>query len=97
MMDGLTSRASPVARREQAILVYSAEWLPAFLGEQILSGEYDDSGTVELGGAADEAIVASTFMAMSGTGHLPMSESPGTFVGHLLLVPDRFGGGPDTR
>ncbi|MDZ7669939.1 MAG: alpha/beta hydrolase [Gammaproteobacteria bacterium] len=50
----------------------------------ILSGEYDYSGRVELGQAAHEAIVGSTFTAMSGVGHFPMSENPRQFISHVL-------------
>ena len=56
----------------------------------ILNGEYDHSGTVELGRAAHEAIAGSTFTEMAGVGHFPMSENPSVFVEHLLPVLDRI-------
>jgi pimeloyl-ACP methyl ester carboxylesterase len=52
----------------------------------ILSGEYDYSGTVELGRQAHEAIRGSTFTEMPGVGHFPMSEDPATFLNYLLPV-----------
>jgi pimeloyl-ACP methyl ester carboxylesterase len=52
----------------------------------ILSGEYDGSGTMELGRAAHEAIPGSTWTAMPGVGHFPMSENPDAFIQHLLPV-----------
>lgn len=54
----------------------------------ILSGEYDYSGSVELGREAHDAIVGSTFTEMPGLGHFPMSEDPERFVEHLLPVLD---------
>ena len=52
----------------------------------ILSGEYDASGTMELGQAAHTAIAGSTWTAMNGVGHFPMSENPEAFLGYLLPV-----------
>ena len=52
----------------------------------ILSGEYDSSGTMELGQAAHAAIPGSTWTAMPGIGHFPMSEHPEAFIGYLLPV-----------
>jgi pimeloyl-ACP methyl ester carboxylesterase len=52
----------------------------------LLSGEYDYSGTVELGQEAHEAIAGSTFAAMDGLGHFPMSEDPERLVEHLRPV-----------
>jgi pimeloyl-ACP methyl ester carboxylesterase len=52
----------------------------------ILTGEYDGSGTLELGEAAHRAIPGSTWTAMPGVGHFPMSENPDAFVEHLLPV-----------
>jgi pimeloyl-ACP methyl ester carboxylesterase len=43
------------------------------VGVHILSGEYDASGTVELGEAAHLAIPGSTWARMDGVGHFPMS------------------------
>ncbi len=52
----------------------------------ILSGEYDSSGTMELGQAAQAAIPGSTWTPMPGVGHFPMSENPDAFIGYLLPV-----------
>jgi pimeloyl-ACP methyl ester carboxylesterase len=52
----------------------------------LLSGEYDHSGTVELGRQAHEAIAGSTFQEMGGVGHFPMSEDPERLREHLLPV-----------
>jgi pimeloyl-ACP methyl ester carboxylesterase len=54
----------------------------------ILTGEYDGSGTLELGEAAHRAIPGSTWTAMPGVGHFPMSENPDAFIEHLLPVLD---------
>ncbi len=42
----------------------------------ILSGEYDASGTMERGQAAQAAIAGSTWTGMTDVGHFPMSEIP---------------------
>lgn len=60
------------------------------IGVHILSGEYDYSGTPELGKAAHEAIPGSTWAEMKGMGHFPMSENPERFVEYLLPVLDRI-------
>ena len=52
----------------------------------ILSGEYDTSGTLELGRAAHEAIPGSTWSMMKDVGHFPMSENPDAFIGYLMPV-----------
>ncbi len=52
----------------------------------ILSGEYDWSGTSELGREAHEAIPGSTWTEMKGVGHFPMSENPEAFIGYLLPI-----------
>jgi len=52
----------------------------------ILTGEYDGSGTLELGEAAHRAIPGSTWTPMPGVGHFPMSENPDAFIEHLLPV-----------
>jgi len=52
----------------------------------ILTGEYDCSGTLEHGQAAHRAIPGSTWTAMPGVGHFPMSENPDVFLEHLLPV-----------
>lgn len=56
----------------------------------ILSGEYDYSGTSELGKAAHEAIPGSTWQDMKGVGHFPMSENPQAFRKYLLPILDRI-------
>jgi pimeloyl-ACP methyl ester carboxylesterase len=56
----------------------------------ILSGEYDASGTAELGEAAHRAIAGSTFQVMKGVGHFPMSENPEAFIGFLTPVLDEI-------
>jgi len=55
----------------------------------ILNGEYDSSGTLEHGQAAHAAIPGSTWAAMPGLGHFPMSENPEAFLAHLLPVLDQ--------
>ena len=52
----------------------------------ILSGEYDYSGTSELGREAHEAIPGSTWAEMKGVGHFPMSENPAAFVEYLKPI-----------
>ena len=59
------------------------------VGVHILSGEYDYSGTPELGRVAHRAIPGSTWREMKGVGHFPMSENPERFVEYLLPVLDR--------
>jgi pimeloyl-ACP methyl ester carboxylesterase len=56
------------------------------IGVHILSGEYDYSGTAELGRAAHEAIAGSTWTHMKGMGHFPMSENPEPFIEYLLPI-----------
>jgi len=63
------------------------------VGVHILSGEYDYSGTPELGRAAHEAIAGSTWELMEDMGHFPMSENPERFVSHLLPLLDRIESG----
>jgi len=60
------------------------------VGVHILSGEYDYSGTSELGRAAHEAIPGSSFTEMKGLGHFPMSENPAAFRDYLLPILDRI-------
>jgi len=60
------------------------------VGVHILSGEYDYSGTSELGKAAHEAIPGSTWQNMKGVGHFPMSENPQAFREYLLPILDRI-------
>jgi len=56
------------------------------VGVHILSGEYDYSGTSELGREAHESIVGSTWAEMKGVGHFPMSENPAAFVEYLKPI-----------
>jgi len=56
------------------------------VGVHILSGEYDWSGTSELGFEAHQAIAGSTWAEMKGVGHFPMSENPQAFIEYLLPV-----------
>ena len=60
------------------------------VGVHILSGEYDYSGTSELGKAASEAIKGSSWAEMKGVGHFPMSENPEAFKRYLLPILDRI-------
>lgn len=60
------------------------------VGVHILSGEYDWSGTVELGREAHEAIPGSTWAEMKGVGHFPMSENPHAFIRYLLPILERI-------
>lgn len=60
---------------------------------EILSGEYDASGTLEMGQAAHQAIPGSNWTAMDGVGHFPMSENPEAFLSYLLPVLDRLRAG----
>jgi pimeloyl-ACP methyl ester carboxylesterase len=61
-------------------------------GVHILSGEYDCSGTRELGEAAHQAIAGSTYTEMKAVGHFPMSENPAEFLSYLLPVLDKISG-----
>ena len=56
----------------------------------ILSGEYDFSGTLELGREAHQAIRGSSFTPMDGMGHFPMSEDPQRFIQYLLPTLDQI-------
>lgn len=56
------------------------------VGVHILSGEYDYSGTAELGQAAHQAIAGSTWVEMQGVGHFPMSENPQAFIEYLMPI-----------
>ena len=58
------------------------------VGVHILSGEYDYSGTAELGQAAHDAIAGSTWVEMQGVGHFPMSENPEAFIRYLKPILD---------
>ena len=61
------------------------------VGVHILSGEYDHTGTPELGRAAHLAIPGSTWQEMKGLGHFPMSENPQRFIEYLLPLLGRIG------
>jgi pimeloyl-ACP methyl ester carboxylesterase len=67
--------------RDEAARIDTAR-LPVFL----LTGEYDNSATIEHGRAAHEKIPGSSFAVMDGIGHFPMSENPGAFVAYLLPI-----------
>jgi len=56
----------------------------------ILSGEYDMSGTPELGKQAHEAIAGSSWQEMKGMGHFPMSENPEAFKTYIEPVLDKI-------
>ena len=60
------------------------------VGVHIMTGHYDWSATVEKGQEAHEAIAGSTFTAMDGIGHFPMSENPEIFFQYLLPVLDKI-------
>ncbi len=62
------------------------------VGVHILSGEYDWSGTSELGQAAHAAIPGSSWAEMKGVGHFPMSENPVAFAEYLRPILDRIAG-----
>lgn len=59
------------------------------VGVHILSGEYDYSGTPELGKVASDAIKGSTWTEMKEVGHFPMSENPEAFIDYLLPILDQ--------
>lgn len=56
----------------------------------ILSGEYDYSGTAEMGAEAHRKIAGSTHTVMAGIGHFPMQENPKELLRHLLPVLDQI-------
>ena len=60
------------------------------VGVHILSGEYDYTGTPELGRSAHQAIPGSTWAEMKGMGHFPMSENPERFIEYLLPILKRI-------
>ncbi len=60
------------------------------VGVHIMSGEYDYSGTSELGQEAQAAIPGATWVEMKGVGHFPMSENPDAFIGYLLPILDQI-------
>lgn len=60
------------------------------VGVHVLSGEYDYSGTSELGREVHEAIPGSSWVEMEGVGHFPMSENPAAFVEYLQPILDQI-------
>lgn len=60
------------------------------VGVHILSGEYDHSGTMELGQEAHKAIAGSTWTGMNDIGHFPMSENPDLFISYILPVLEKI-------
>ena len=60
------------------------------VGVHILNGDYDFSGAIELGQEAHQQIEGSTWSAMEGMGHFPMSEDPEQFLKYLLPVLDNI-------
>ncbi len=56
----------------------------------IVNGEYDHSGSIELGKQAHETIEGSTWTGMNGLGHFPMSEDPQKFIEYLLPILDQI-------
>ena len=69
----------------------------AKVGVTIMSGEYDFSGTLEMGAQAHRAIVGSEYVAMPGLGHFPMQENPREFFKHLLPILERIRTAADKR
>ena len=61
------------------------------VGVHIMSGEYDHSGTAELGKQASDAIAGSSWIFMEDVGHFPMSENPQAFIDYLLPILDTIG------
>lgn len=56
----------------------------------IMNGEYDCSGSWELGEQAHMAIRGSTWTKMDGVGHFPMCEDPDLFISYLMPVLERM-------
>jgi len=56
----------------------------------ILSGEYDYSGTMELGKQAHKVIEGSTWTGMDDVGHFPMNENPEKFIEYLMPVLEKI-------
>ena len=56
------------------------------IGVYIMNGEYDASGSWELGEVAHQTIKGSTWVKMEGVGHFPMSEHPEVFLKYLRPV-----------
>jgi len=49
----------------------------------IMNGEYDYTGSIKKGLAANQAIAGSTHTAMDNIGHFPMAENPELFMSYL--------------
>jgi len=60
------------------------------VGVDILSGEFDMSGTVEMGQEAHAVIKGSTHTVMDGMGHFPMTENPVMFQKYLMPILERI-------
>ena len=60
----------------------------------ILNGEYDWSGTPELGAELAGMIPGARYRTMEGLGHFPMSENPEAFLREIKPVLGRIAGGP---
>jgi len=58
----------------------------------ILNGEYDWSGTPELGAALAKLIPGARYATMTGLGHFPMSENPELFLATIRPVLARIAG-----
>ncbi len=56
------------------------------IGVHIFNGEYDASGSWELGEIAHQEIKGSTWTKMRGVGHFPMCEHPEIFLNYLRPV-----------
>ncbi len=59
----------------------------------ILNGEYDWSGTPELGAELAAMIPGARYRTMKGLGHFPMSENPEAFLREIKPVLERIAGG----
>ena len=60
------------------------------IGVHILNGEYDASGSWELGELAHQTIKGSTWTKMMGVGHFPMCENPEAFLNYLRPVMNKI-------
>ncbi len=56
------------------------------IGVHIMNGEYDASGSWELGEIAHQEIEGSTWTKMAGVGHFPMCENPEVFLKYLRPI-----------
>ena len=76
--------------QEYDLRAHAHEIDTARVSVDILSGEYDSSGTAELGKAASAAIPGSTWRLMEDVGHFPMSENPEAFLRYVTPVLERI-------